>query len=302
VAAWAAASAPPLMPTLYRDFTTQAQIDAQYDVEASVPDFSVYARHFIDESRLARHRLRCELDVPYGPTRAETLDIFPASRPDAPVFMFIHGGYWRILSSKEFSCVALGLHQLDITTVVVNYELCPTVTIDEIVRQSRAAVAWVLRRIEGHGGDPTRVILGGHSAGGHLTAMCLQTDWEGVYGLPRDPLRAAVMVSGLFDLRPLRYTNMQPLLQIHDGIIQRCSPLFHVRSCATPALVTWGGDEPSEFERQSDAYLDKWKATGNGARRAPQPGANHFTAIYGFEDPKSMLCQWIAQAAGGERR
>lgn len=290
------------MPKLYRDFTTQAEIDAQYDVEASVPDFSVYARHFIDESRLARHRLRGELDVPYGPTRAETLDIFPASRPDAPVFMFIHGGYWRILSSKEFSCVALGLHALDITTVVVNYELCPTVTIDEIVRQNRAAVAWVLRRIARYGGDPTRVILGGHSAGGHLTAMCLQTDWEGVYGLPRDPLIGAVMVSGLFDLHPLRYTNMQPLLQIDDGTIQRCSPLFHVRPCATPALVTWGADEPSEFERQSDAYLAKWKAAGNGARRVPQEGANHFTAIYGFEDPKSMLCQWIAQAARQGRR
>jgi arylformamidase len=91
-----------------------------------VPDFGVYARHFIDQSRLARHRLRCDLDVPYGPTKAETLDIFPAARPGAPVFVFIHGGYWRILSSKEFSCVALGLHELDVTTVVVNYALCPS--------------------------------------------------------------------------------------------------------------------------------------------------------------------------------
>src|SRR5690606_20150785 len=90
----------PQMPALYREFTTQAQIDAQYDVEQSVPDFTVYARHYIEESRLARHRLRCELDVPYGPTRDETVDIFPAAQPGAPVFMFIHGGYWRMLSSK----------------------------------------------------------------------------------------------------------------------------------------------------------------------------------------------------------
>src|ERR1700710_1120764 len=127
------------MATLYRHFTTHAEIDAEYDVDRSVPDFSVYARHYTEESRLARHRLRAELDVPYGPTRDETLDIFPAAERNAPVFVFIHGGYWRMLSSKEFSCVALGLNQLGITTVVVNYALAPKVSIDEIARQARAA-------------------------------------------------------------------------------------------------------------------------------------------------------------------
>jgi arylformamidase len=290
------------MATLYRDFTTQAQIDAQYDVEKSVPDFTIYARHFIEESRLARHRLRCELDVPYGPTRDETLDIFPAASRSAPVFVFIHGGYWRILSSKEFSCVALGLNQLDVCTVVVNYSLTPKVSIDEITRQSRAAVAWILKSIDQHGGDPNRVVLGGHSAGGHLTAMCLQTAWEEEYGLPNDPLAGAVMVSGLYDLQPLRFTSMQPLIQLDDGVIRRNSPLFTVRSCKTPALVTWGGDEPDEFRRQSDDFLGTWTAAGNRAKRAPQAGKNHFDAIYGFEDPDSMLCQWIALATNARRR
>ncbi len=290
------------MAALYREFTTQAQIDAQYDVERSVPDFMVYARHYTDESRLARHRLRCALDVPFGPTRAETLDIFPAAEPGAPVFVFIHGGYWRMLSSKEFSCVALGLHALGITTVVVNYALAPQVSIDEITRQARAAVAWVLRHIDRHGGDPSRVIVGGHSAGAHLTAMCLQTTWDEDYGLPRDPLAGAVLISGLYDLEPLRYSLMQPQIQLDDGVIRRNSPLFSVRACPTPALVTWGGAEPDEFRRQSDDFLAAWTAAGNRARRAPQDDANHFTAIYGFEDAKSTLCQWIAQAAGIARR
>lgn len=290
------------MAALYREFSTQAQIDAQYDVERSVPDFTVYARHYIDESRLARHRLRCTLDVPFGPTRDETLDIFPAAQPGAPVFVFIHGGYWRMLSAKEFSCVALGLHELGITTVVVNYALAPRVSIDEITRQARSAVAWVLRRIERHGGDPQRVIVGGHSAGAHLSAMCLQTAWDEDYALPRDPLAGAVLVSGLYDLQPLRYSLMQPQIQLDDGVIRRNSPMFSVRDCKTPALVTWGGDEPDEFRRQSDDFLAAWTAAGNRARRAPQAGANHFTAIYGFEDPKSALCQWIAQAAGVARR
>lgn len=289
------------MPALYRQFTTQAELDAEYDVDRSVPDFSVYARHYTDESRLARHRLRCTLDVPYGPTREETLDIFPAAEPNAPVFVFIHGGYWRMLSSKEFSCVALGLNQLGITTVVVNYALAPKVSIDEISRQARAAVAWVLRRIDRHGGDPTRVVVGGHSAGGHLTAMCVQTPWAEEYGLPQDPLRGAVMVSGLFDLRPLRYTVMQPQLQLDDGVIQRNSPLFHLRASPTPALVTWGDVEPPEFRRQSQRYLEGWRDIGNRAKAWAQPGANHFTAIYGFEDPRSLLSQWVLQAANTPR-
>ncbi len=289
------------MSRLYREFSTQAQIDAQYDVEQSVPDFMLYARHYTDESRLARHRLRCELDVPYGPTRDETLDIFPAADRHAPVFVFIHGGYWRMLSAKEFSCVALGLHALGITTVVVNYALTPKVSIDEITRQARAAVAWVLRRIDRHGGDPGRVVVGGHSAGAHLTAMCLQTSWQDDYALPADPLVGAVLVSGLYDLQPLRYSLMQPQIQLDDGVIRRNSPMFSVRACNTPALVTWGADEPDEFRRQSDDFLTAWTAAGNRAKRAPQPGANHFTAIYGFEDASSPLCQWVAQAVGLKR-
>lgn len=289
------------MPALYRNFSTQAEIDAQYDVEQAVPDFTLYARHYVEESRLARHRLNGELDVPYGPTRAETLDIFPAAKRGAPVFIFVHGGYWRMLSSKEFSCVALGPHQLDITTVVVNYALVPWVSIDEITRQTRAAVAWVLRNIERYGGDPSRVVLGGHSAGGHLTAMCLQTAWADDYGLPQNPLAGAILVSGLYDLQPLRYSNMQPLLQLDDGVIRRNSPQFSVRECPTPALITWGDDEPDEFRRQSESYLEAWQQAGNRAKRLPQAGANHFTAIYGFEDPNHVLCQWLALATHASR-
>ena len=282
------------MAALYREFTEQAQIDAEYNPSLKVADPAAEMRHYVERSALARQQLRCLLDVPYGATLAETLDIFAAAQPNAPVFVFIHGGYWRALSSKDFSCVALGMQALGITTVVVNYALCPQVTIDEITRQCRAAVAWVLRHIGEHGGDAGRVALGGHSAGAHLGAMCLQTAWAEDYGLPRDPLAAAVLVSGLYDLAPLRYSYLQPMIQLDDGVIRRNSPTFTARPCATPVWLTWGSKEQAEFARQSSSYRDKWAACGNASELSAIAGAHHFDAIHGFEDPHSALAQWLA--------
>ncbi len=283
------------MRALYREFDSQAQIDAQYNPSLGLEPGDQPMLHFAARAAHTRTALRCILNVPYGPTLEETLDIFPAEVPNAPVFVFIHGGYWRALSSKDFSGVALGLHPLGITTVVINYALCPFVTIDEITRQTRAATAWVLRHIDQYGGDPTRVAVGGHSAGGHLTAMCLQTEWARDYGLPQDPLAGAVAFSGLYDLEPLRYSYLQPLIQLDDGIIRRNSPAYMVRPCKTPLWITWGGDESGEFARQSQTYHDAWQAAGNQSNLQVRPGADHFTVIHSLEDAHSPVCQWIRQ-------
>lgn len=278
---------------LYRDFTSQAQIDAQYNAGAAVPDSGDHVRRWAADSAAVRARPPCDLDVAYGPTLAETLDVFPAAAADAPVFVFLHGGYWRALSSKDFSSIAVGLHALGITTVVVNYALAPKVTIDEIARQCRAAVAWTLRAFAAR-----RVVVGGHSAGGHLSAMCTLTDWAGDYGFATDPLAGAVLVSGIYDLAPLRHSYLQPQIRLDDGIIARSSPLFAVRPCRTPLLVTWGGDESAEFARQSTAFHAAWQAAGNSSELLPTAGANHFTVLDGFADRHSVVCRWIAARLG----
>jgi arylformamidase len=289
-------SIPTSSPMLYQAFSSQAEIDAQYNPSLALADVSAPGKHYAAQSQLARSTLRCALDVPYGATLAETLDIFPADQPNAPVLVFIHGGYWRALTSKEFSGVALGLVPRGVTTVVINHALCPWVTIDEIVRQCRAAVAWVKRHISQHGGDPERVALAGHSAGGHLTAMCLQTEWARDYGLSQDPLAGALLFSGLYDLMPLRYSYLQPAIQLDDGIVRRNSPAFAVRPSATPVWVTWGDQETAEFARQSALYHQAWAAAGNRGTLAPVAGANHFSVIQGLEDPASPLCDWIVAA------
>ena len=284
--------------TLYREFVDQSQIDAEYNPSIHLRDPAAEMRHFADRARLARASLRGVLDVPYGPTLAETLDIFPAAQPGAPVFVFLHGGYWRALSSKDFSGVALGPQALGVTTVVVNYALCPWVSIDEITRQCRAAVAWVLRHIGEHGGDASRVALGGHSAGAHLTAMCLQTRWATDYGLAAEPIKAALLVSGLYDLAPLRYSYLQPKIQLGDGVIQRNSPAFSVRPCSTPLWVAWGTTESAEFARQSKLYHEAWQGAGNRSELSPIAEANHFSAIHGFDQADGALAQWLAQQLG----
>lgn len=293
------------MNTLYRDFSNQAQIDAAYNPSlpsAGVADAAAEMAHYQAQAARARGTLPHRLGLRYGPTRAETLDIFPAAgpvpSPGAPVFVFFHGGYWRALSSADFHGVALGLQPLGITTVLVNYALCPQVGIDEITRQCRAALAWVLGHIGAQGGDARRVAIGGHSAGAHLAAMCLQTDWGADYGLPDDPFAAGLLVSGIYDLAPLRYSYLQPAIQLDDGVIRRQSPLFAVRRCATPLWITWGEAETSEFARQSQAFGAAWAAQGNAARLSAQPGAHHFSAIHGFEAAQDPIAQWLAARLG----
>ena len=280
---------------LYRSFASSDEIDAEYKPSLRVADAEALMRGYGERSAAARTRLAGRYGIPYGPTCDEKLDIFPADRPDAPVFVFIHGGYWRAFAASDHSFVALGPVALGITTVVVDYSLCPKVTIDEITRQCRAAVAWTLRHIGAHGGDPGRVAIGGHSAGGHLSAMCLETRWNEDYGLARDPLAAALLVSGIYDIEPLRYSYLQPTIQLDDGIVRRNSPLFGVQPCATPVLATWGADESEEFARQSTSFHATWQAAGNRSELYAQPGANHFSAIHGFADPGDPLCRWLAE-------
>ncbi|USJ28494.1 alpha/beta hydrolase [Ensifer adhaerens] len=286
------------MTSIYRDFKTQVELDAAYDVEASVPDFMVYARQYLESSAQARQDLDCDLGVRFGPSVEEYVDIFPASRPNAPVLIFIHGGYWRILSAGDFSFVARGPAQADVTVVVANYALCPKVSISEITRQMRAMVAWVHRRISSFNGDPENIFVAGHSAGGHLATMCALTDWRRDYDLPSNTVRGIIPISGVFDLEPIRKTFMQQDLAISDRDIREVSPQRVVGRCDVPMLISYGGDELPEFIRQSEDFLQAWKKAGNKATFFPQLGRNHFNAISDLADAESSLCKAIFSFMG----
>ena len=278
---------------LYRNFRTQAEIDAQYDVEASVEDFGACVEFFLSNSERVRRKLKPALDIAYGPTAAEHLDLYPARAPDAPLHLFIHGGYWHSLSSKEFSFVAEGLVEAGVAVAVLNYDLCPNVTMTEIVRQNRAAVKWLYENAARHNCDPDRISVSGHSAGGHLTAMLMATDWAGAWGLPPDAVKSGCAVSGLFDLAPFEHSWLQPKLKLNAEEIERNSPIRHIPQSAGPLIVTLGGDESAEFHRQSQDFLAAWTRAGLPGAYLDLPGLNHFTVLEGYMDRRSPLCSAI---------
>lgn len=280
---------------LYRDFDTQAALDAEYDVEGIHPDFDSVVATYLGLSEQARTSLQARFDVPFGPTRDEHVDLYPAGDASGsrPVLLFIHGGYWRILSSKEFALVAPGPVAHGVDVVVSNYSLAPKVTIDEITRQGRATVKWIFEHAASWGGDPERIYVAGHSAGGQQVAMLLETDWEGEYGLPADVIRGGVAISGVFDLRPLPYTLFAPALQLSRRTVELQSPMLREPRLGAPLLITWGADETAEFRRQSEDYLASCRAAGAQVEGWAQPGADHFQAILGLNTPDGELTQRV---------
>jgi arylformamidase len=283
---------------LYREFATQEEIDAQYNPAATAPDAEAVIQRWADRSAAVAARPGCELGVKYGPTREEYCDVFPAG-DGAPVHVFVHGGYWRRFSARDHAFVAPPLVAAGITTVVMNYALCPSVSLDEIVRQTRASLAWAFANASRFGADPDRLTVSGHSAGGHLVAMALVTDWPGAYDLPRDMIKGGAAVSGLFDLGFLPYSYVQPKVQATWDQVARLSPLRRLPGRAPPLLVAVGEQETGEFRRQSREFHAAWREAGLVGSYLEPAGRNHFTVLDELGRPDGELHAALARLAHG---
>ena len=268
----------------------QRELDSQYNNRRRFPAYDDHFGRWREWSAQTRRNLPAQLDKAYGDGPTETLDIFPAGRPDAPIYLFIHGGYWQSLDKADFSYVAQGMVEHGVTSVVINYGLAPDFGMDEIVRQNRAAIAWTWRNAESFGGDPNRLYVSGHSAGGHLAAMLLATDWPtGFSGLPADPVKGICAISGIYDLEPIRLCYVNDVLGMDEQVAERNSPTNLSYPVAAPLLIAVGALESDEYRRQTQAMADRWKGLGHPLTTIIAPGLDHFSIIDQLIDPGSEL-------------
>lgn len=275
-------------------------MESQYNNRANVPDHPELLAEWAAKSAAWEADAKSvRWDLAYGDSAAETLDLFMADSDNAPIHMYIHGGYWQANTKKSSSFIACPLVEAGAHVAVIDYGLCPDVTIDEIGRQCRAALAWLWREAERLGGDPGRITVSGHSCGGHLVGMAMATDWPGFGAdLPPDLVKGGVSISGLFDLRPLINTTINEKVGMDEETALRNSPLFMEPACDAPLALYWGGDESDAFRWQSETMAEAWGAKGVETVAEAIPAANHFTVLTGMEDPAHPATRKIIRQLG----
>jgi arylformamidase len=274
-------------------------MDRMYNNRALVPEHAEHFRRWAADSADVVRTQERELDLRYGGGPNEHLDIFQTASSDAPVLFFIHGGYWRSLDKRDHSFVAPAFTRKGVCVVVPNYALAPAVTIPEIVMQMVQALAWTYRNVAQYGGDPKRITVAGHSAGGHLAAMMLSCLWP-VYGrdLPADLVKNALSISGIHDLEPIMHAPfLQSTLKLTKQQVRQASPALLPAPSRGELYAVAGGEESAEFLRQIELIRDAW-----GKARVPVceplPGLNHFTALEALPQPGHRLNQLALQLLG----
>ncbi|MBM3488151.1 MAG: alpha/beta hydrolase [Alphaproteobacteria bacterium] len=282
---------------VYRNYT-QAELNTQYNHREFVLDADDYIVRTESESKRVRGLLEVKLDVRYGATREEKLDIFPAKKPRAPIQVFFHGGRWQMQNKSVASFPAEHFVAAGAIWIAVNFNKYPKVAIDDVVRDCRTAIAWVYRHAESFGGDPAKLHISGHSSGAHLVAMMLTTDWAGEYELPADVIKGASAISGMYDLEPVRLSNRNDILKLDMASALRNSPIHRLPAKSCPLILGVGGIETDEFRRQAHEFAAAWSARGLALDFLEPAGLNHFDTMALFGDAKGPIVKAMLAQMG----
>ncbi|RDD63242.1 alpha/beta hydrolase [Ferruginivarius sediminum] len=274
---------------IYRGWTRE-KLDEQLNLRARLPEHAEFFERWARDSRTVRERTTALVDLAYGESPGERLDLFPAAgRDKAPLVAFIHGGYWQSLDKSDFSYLAPAFLERGIAFASLNYDLAPKADIATMVAQIRAAVAWLYRRAGERGIDRERIFVAGHSAGGHLAVTALDRAWPQKEGLPPDLVKGALSISGIYDLEPIRLSYHQAVMRIDEEQVAAYSPLRALPQAAGPLLAGVGSEETEEFLLQQRELLDVWRSAGLTGSRVELPGRHHFDAVDALGEPDHPL-------------
>ncbi len=293
-----------------------AELEREYSPSSRVPSIDACLQEYAERSAQARARLTWRT-LRYGDHADETLDLFPSKQPGAPLLVFVHGGYWQQLSRRESAGPALDLVPDGIGYAAIDYTLAPHASLPAIVAQVRRAVDWLCTHARALGHDPQRVVLSGSSAGAHLAAMALadvRPGPTGPAGAPRSPASpgsggqavrpaAAVLLSGIYDLRPLVPTYVNEPLGLDDAGAWAGSPLAQDLGAFGPTLCAWGDNETDSFKWQSARFAQALRRAGQDVESIEVAGRNHFDLLGALGDVGSPLGSRVREwLAGGARR
>jgi arylformamidase len=282
---------------VYRDWD-KARLDAQVNLRARWPEHADFIARWGRDSATVRARTLAYVDLAYGVSPGERLDLFPVPGAErAPVVAFIHGGYWQALDKGDFSFLAPPLIDRGIAFASLNYDLAPKVGIGRMVEQVRAALQFLHDHAGRHGLDPGRIVVAGHSAGGHLATTALDRAWPPERGLPRDLIKGGLSLSGVYDLEAMRQSYHQAVLRLDADSVARLSPARSLPEDAGPLLAAVGADETEEFRRQQDELLAAWRARGLTAGTVDLPGRHHFDVVDALGEPDHPLFAALVELA-----
>ncbi|HUA53186.1 MAG TPA: alpha/beta hydrolase [Candidatus Sulfotelmatobacter sp.] len=267
---------------LYRGMD-RAALDAAYNNRNAVGSAAV-ERHYAawqDRTKRLNAAHQPEIDLRYGAGARERLDFYKAAKPNGPTLIFIHGGYWQMNDKELFSFIAEGPLAHDVNVAVVEYTLAPAARMDQICAEIRRSVDWLLANLARLGGDPDKLYVSGHSAGGHLTSIAMDN--------PR--LAGGIAISGIFDLEPIRLNYLNDKLGLDVAEAERNSTIKHLPTRAGRLIVSVGARELPELVRQSEEYAKAWTAGGRAGSYLPLAGHDHFSILEELAQPNGKLTQ-----------
>ena len=265
---------------LYRGMDRVA-LDAAYNNTAAVGQAA--RDRYVADWAVRGDRLRKarggSIDVRYGAGPRQRLDVFECGMPPAPTLVYIHGGYWQMNDKEPYAFLGEGVLAAGFNLALVEYTLAPAARLDEIAAEVRAAVAWVIDHAKEFGGDPGRVFVTGHSAGGHLTAMAMDDG----------RVAGGIAISGIYDLEPIRLNYLNEKLRLDEAEAARNSPILHLPSGASPLVVTVGLGELPELIRQSEEYASAWQQHGLSGEYLPLARHDHFSILEELARPTGKI-------------